>query len=220
MAIPAYNTTVKVTGSSTSLTAEPCSLVSGKTYRITNSAKRILDPATAVVVYDGGSPVDDSDILSYSPLFGTVTFQPSYTVGGAITVDGAYLPTFDLAGAREFSFNRATDLLDVSVFDATADYKRRLYGLGDFTASVGALDTTHTDMDPSGATQTLTTMNDAQTPFVVAIALSSVEYRFWVTIESMEVSGAVDGLIECSLSLQAATQGFVTDGSSVSWAKA
>ncbi len=85
-----YLATVKKGGTPTSTTAEACTLVSGKTYQINDTAKRVWDESVAPVVYDGG--VDHtSDVDSIDYLYGKVTFDSGYTVTGAVTVDVDYV---------------------------------------------------------------------------------------------------------------------------------
>ena len=84
-------------GTSTSMTAEATTLVTGKTYRMTNAAKRMLDPSVAVTVDDGGVPIASANIESIDYLHGIIVLDSGYTPSGAITVDANYLPLSQIA---------------------------------------------------------------------------------------------------------------------------
>src|SRR5690606_16541080 len=64
-------------GNSTSLTDEAMSLVSGKTYQVTDTAKQLLDIGVALVVEDNNVVVSSANIESIDWLFGKVTFKSS-----------------------------------------------------------------------------------------------------------------------------------------------
>lgn len=98
-----YNATIKAIGSTTSFTTEACThLGSGKSYQITNTAKRVWDRATTLTVFDNG--VDKTDkVLTFDYLFGTVTFQSAYSVTGPVTITGSYFPLTALAKYRSFT---------------------------------------------------------------------------------------------------------------------
>jgi len=114
-----YVASIKKSGTPTTITDEETTLLSGKTYQVTNAAKRILDRNTAVTVKDGGVAVDAANIVSINYLFGRVTFKNTYTPGGAITIDGKYLPTTEVAGANDFTLTQRAAVIDKTDF-ATA----------------------------------------------------------------------------------------------------
>lgn len=108
-----YMTTIKKVGTSTALTDEPMSLVSGKTFQVTDATKRVLNRAVAIVVEDGGTPVAASNIESVDYLFGTVTFTSGYTVGGTITIaSGSYLPLASVGCANSFTLTQQANAND------------------------------------------------------------------------------------------------------------
>jgi len=113
-----YSATIKKAGSATAMTAEAMTLVSGKTYRVTNTAKRILDSSDTFIVYDNG--VDQTDeVQSYNYLFGEVTFKSSYSVTGPVTITGDYLPTTAFGNANQFTLTQTAETIETSDF-ATA----------------------------------------------------------------------------------------------------
>lgn len=50
-----YVANILKSGTATTFTTEAAALVSGKTYRITDATKRVLDRNTAVVIYDNAA---------------------------------------------------------------------------------------------------------------------------------------------------------------------
>ena len=108
--------TGEVSGTAVAMTAEACSLVSGTTYQVTNAAKRIIDPATAVTVKDAGTPIAAANVtIDY--LFGL--FTPGQRPGWRVTVDASYLPTTTIAEAKSVDLNVAVDLVDSTSFDSS-----------------------------------------------------------------------------------------------------
>lgn len=196
-------------GTSTSMTAEATTLVTGKTYRITNAAKRMLDPAVAVVVDDGGSPVSASDILSIDYLHGLVTFDPSYTVSGAVTFDASYLPLSQIADVYTASFSTSVMMLDDTVYE-DAQISRKP-GLKDISGSFSCYDegaTALSSLLEAGTVLYLTWMQTGSG--------STPHLRARVLLESEDVSAAVDGLIESTYNFTGASLKSV-EGRDVSW---
>jgi len=107
-----YVATIKEAGTTTSMTAEAASLVSGKTYQIDDITKRVLDIDTAVVVDDSAAPVSAADIESIDYLHGRVTFASTYTPSGAVTFDCNYFPMVALGTSRSFSLNMTAEAID------------------------------------------------------------------------------------------------------------
>ena len=109
-----YNADLKKDGTPVATTGEAMSLVSGKTYRIDDTAKEVWDPDLTITVYDNASPVAAVDIESFNYLFGQVTFTSGYTVIGAITIDVTYFPLATFGKARSFTLTQSSDPLDTS----------------------------------------------------------------------------------------------------------
>jgi hypothetical protein len=114
--VAGYLVTIKKSGSPTSMTDEATTLVSGKTYQITSAAKRAIDLATALTVKDGSTDVT-AQVESIDYLNGLVTFKSSYSVSGAITVTGAYLPLSTLAKGRSFNLTQNAAEIDDTVYE-------------------------------------------------------------------------------------------------------
>jgi hypothetical protein len=88
---PGYGAKLFKPGTSTAMTDEAAALVSGKTYQITDTAKRCINRAVAVVVEDNAVN-HTADVESIDYLFGRVTFKSTYTVTGSVTITGEYFP--------------------------------------------------------------------------------------------------------------------------------
>ena len=132
-----YQVGLKKSGTPTTMTAEACSLVSGKTYKITNAAHAVMDPATVPVVKGNAIVIANSNILNIDYLFGTVTFIPAYTPTTPITIDGKYLPMTVIGGAKTFNLQLSCSTIDTTTIAAaqangglrTYDYGLRNVGL-------------------------------------------------------------------------------------------
>lgn len=123
-----YQAAIKRVGASTPMTSEPMSLVSGKTFRVTDTTKSLLDYNLPVTIEDDGVAVAASNIQSINHVVGKVTFVSSYTPTGAITVTGAYLPTSVLTCARSVSVSQSADTLETGCFNTiTANGGFELY---------------------------------------------------------------------------------------------
>ena len=92
-----YVASIKSSGTSTSMTSEAMSLVSGKTYKIASAAKEIFDYNQALTFSDGSGPISAANIDSIDYLFGTVTFVSTFTPTGSVTVTGHYLPMSEVS---------------------------------------------------------------------------------------------------------------------------
>lgn len=104
-------------GVATTMTDEACTLVSGKTYQITATTKRVIDRKSAFTVKDNA--VDKTDqVLSVDPLFGNVTFKSTYTVTGPVTVTGKYLPLATVGRFRGYTLGMTADSVDETDYDA------------------------------------------------------------------------------------------------------
>lgn len=201
----------KTSGSATAMTDEATTNVSGKIYRITASAKRLMDPATAVVVEDGGTPVDAEDILRIDYLDGTVEFQSGYTVGGSVTITGAYLTATQICTMNQFTLTQTADAVDkTNMCNVQTNGGFREYEVGlktvsldlsgffdatpDFHSALIAADTVLIDISPNGAPSAgsfcrgiFKPVSDSQSGKVGALEEESVKYELYVPdIDLME----------------------------------
>lgn len=110
-----YKAKILKSGAATAFAAEAMTLVSGKTYKITDPTKNVWDRAVAVVVKDGG--IDHTtDVETIDFLFGRVTFKAAYSPAGAITADGSYLPMTALGKAHEVKMTQTAAVIDETDF--------------------------------------------------------------------------------------------------------
>lgn len=116
MAAVGYKALIKEQSSAIVFTDEATTTADDQIYQMTNTAKRIFDYDTDVVVEDGGSPTAESYTLNR--LNGTVTFT-SVDAGRVITLTGKYVTLVDVVEAKEFSFDGALDMGDKTVFQNT-----------------------------------------------------------------------------------------------------
>lgn len=153
-----YSAVVRMSGTSTAMTGEAATLVSGTTYQINNTAKRIWNPDATFIVYDGVTPVVPT---SFDDLFGTVTLPSA--PAGAVTITGAYLPVFEIAGAHSWSANMVQELLDSTPFKTTDTYRRKTPALKAASGDIAVYDSglsTLTGADFSAVTFTGTGVDD------------------------------------------------------------
>ncbi len=111
-----YCAKIRQGGTAVSMTAEATTFVSGKTYQITATAKRIIDYFSTLTVFDNA--VDHTaDVVSVDYLNGLVTFASGYTVTGPVTVTGYYTPTSVIARAKSFDLTQNANAIDTSDYD-------------------------------------------------------------------------------------------------------
>ena len=136
-----YQVDLKKPGTSTTMTAEAMTLVSGKTYKITNAAKNIWDRTGTFTVYDNAVN-RNSQLLNVDYLYGQVTFLASYTVVGPVTVDGKYFPAVILAKYRNFTLNQtmeAIDNTDIPTAQGNSGHRTFSYGIKSVSLELGGV---------------------------------------------------------------------------------
>ena len=197
--------TLKTGGVSTAFTGAACSLVTGKTYQMNDATKRVLDPAVAVAVTDNGVTVATTN-YEVDYLYGKVTFATAYTVTGPVVVSaGNYLPGLSLAKVTDYSFTCTADVPAVTEFGNAA--VTRQSALKDLSGSLTTLELPQTDLDAGGGTTKLQSLFDNGTPMLLELGFPGGGFfRAWVIIESLDTSGAVDGLVEFTIGFSGAAQ--------------
>ncbi len=205
--IVGHTAALSVGGTPTTATGAACTSTSGASYQINTASRRIIDPATAVVAYDGGVP---ATIASIDYLFGIVTL--SGVAAGAVTIDYKYIPLLALASPRTFEISCMNTILDQTVMATTTAVKSRMTGLKDASGNVGTLDALNTDLDTgTGGDQTLQSYFAASVAKFLDIALSNGKsFRAWILMDTIKTAGAVDGLIEGTFTWQAGPVAGVT----------
>jgi predicted secreted protein len=128
---------LKTSAVATIATGEAMSVITGKTYQVTDPTKRLFSPNHAVVVYAGGVAVAAANILNIDYLYGRVTFVGSYTPAGAVTVDMRYLTATQVAGYRGFTLTQTADGVDqTTIPDAQGNSGHRIFSQGLKTVSL------------------------------------------------------------------------------------
>ena len=184
-----YLASIKGQSSAVAMTAEATTGTGNISYQITNSAKRILDLNTDVVVNVAGSPVTTGFTINY--LTGTVTFETTAT--RTVTITGAYVVLTAIADGKSFSFTGTRETLDKTVFKDT--FKGFEAGLLSGTAEIGRLyvnDVYFLDWLLDGTVKVI--------EFYVADSVTPI--RFYAILTGDNTEATVEGLVEESLSFQ------------------
>jgi hypothetical protein len=194
----AYNTTLKVGDTPTTLANAACTRITANTvYRITDATKRVLDPATAVVV--------ESDPLAngtWGAIAATVDyFTGTVTVadqGGTalVRVSGKYIPLANVLYAKAASFTQAADSLDITDFES-AGWREFLVGLqrGDLSFEVVAA--AAENLGPGTLRDALGGRGEVFVEYQPGG--QGYWYRFWALLDSRATNAPIDGLVGSTL---------------------
>lgn len=193
-AFAGFTTTVKVPGAAVAFTGEATTNLTGKTYQINTSAKRILDPAAAIVVKDGGTPIAESGIAAVDWFLGKVTLVS--VPGGAVTVDASYRPMLPVLLARSASVDVGLNSIDGTTFDDVGEYR----GVpGEHTASgeFQILDMFDTDLDSGGGVVKLQTLLTGRTVALVEYGFNTGAsfFRAWALLEGLMLGSTPADLV-------------------------
>jgi len=202
--------TISITGASTTMTNEATTNTSGFSYQITSTARRIVNPAVAIVIKHN-SGVTWPGNFTFDYLNGIVTLDGAPT--GAVTIDGAFLPSRQITQAYELDVSLSASLADSSLLGTA--FTQRTRALSDITGSLSCYDsglTTYTDVE-------LVDLLDNATTKVIDIAWNGgTNYlRFFAMFENVEPSAAVDGIQSLSASFSANGQTALTTGQEVDY---
>jgi hypothetical protein len=220
VATAAFNSSVRVNGTSTSFSNEATTKLTANTrYQITADAKRLIDPAVSVTVEvdaDGGGAggyvTADPSTYTLDRLFGIVTFAADQGASALVRVSGNYLPVLTLAEVAEYQFKASADTLDKTAFGDTAKTKQP--GLKDISGSLKLHSLISYDHDPGGGTKRLSDLFDAGTPVLLEISRGGKRFRAWIVLESHEAPGSVADLLETNLNFTGAARG---EGAAFGW---
>lgn len=188
--------TIKVGGTSTAMTNEACA-GSGVSYQITSTAKRCVDPGTAVTVKVNGASLADAD---FSLDFATGRITLASSTVQAVTITGNYIPLVSVAEARSASIS-----LPVSVVaDVTrvGDTSRRTLAVAQkCEMSLEHFIAPASDIDDSGSTLLFTTLVDGDPIFVEAAISTNVTLRGWFVPSSVGWSHKLNEALVGTLAL-------------------
>jgi len=198
----AWQAAVRVSGAAVAATGEATTFLGGRRYQVTNTGRRIIDPAVAVVVRDNGTPVAAANILAIDFLFGVVEFQAAYTVTGPVTLDFSWLPTYQVGECRSGSFGLNAELVDASVFET--QWRKRQPTLLDFEGTLQSLQLPVVDIDTvTAGTQSIDGWLKAGTPRLLDVLFASGQrMRAWVLFSGHSIQGEVAGIVTVDVSFQ------------------
>lgn len=204
MATAGFETTLYVGGTPTTMTTEATTEVAaGVTYQVTNTAKRVVDPATAISVADNGGAVAAGNYtLDY--LTGTLTFSVAPTA--PVTITGKYIPLLPIATARSASVSSEVAALDSTVFNTNGE-PGNTPGLRKATASISDLDPAETDLDSGGGTTKLSTFISSRVPMFLKVGYGDGNAFYgWGFLEKRDKSSPAAELVSVELSWSASSR--------------
>lgn len=191
MGVATYTTTIKKSGTSTSMTGEATTLISGTTYGIDDAIKDLFDRDQTFVVKDGGTPIATTD-YTIDYLRGRVTLDSA--PGGAVTIDGYYLPLATLAGANTYDLTVTPAILDTTDI-ADSGWMTNKQGLIDVAFSASRFDDLTTDYRDH--------LVDGDTVVIEIISGGGAEIiRGWFNVSGVAGAGDLEGLEEQNLSFE------------------
>lgn len=194
MALAGYTTTLKVPGEPVALTDEPLTALGSGAFRVTNAAKRILDPGTALsVTVDGGATTYTVDYL-----YGVVTFSDGTPTTATLT--GAYLPTLTVGEARSVSLSLSRVELDTNVFGT--DESENILGKKSADGSLVSLRLTEDTVDVAGTLPTWDALHDNATPKLLEVGLGTEFWRGWVLFPGLQREAPSDGVCQSTINFK------------------
>jgi predicted secreted protein len=209
--VAGFQCLVRRSGDTTAITTEPLSIIadgSSVAFRITDSARRVIDPNVDFHLKNGTTTLAYSAIASMDFLNGEFTLAAAAGAGSvtSLSFSGSYLPLTTAAevivGATSFKLNQSTDLLGIDIFTgSTTDLvRKRLPAMRD--ASL--------DVDTIGNTADLAGLATAQfngTHVVTEVffgADTTARFRGICQVANIDYSGAADGLNTSAVSFKIA----------------
>ena len=198
----AWQAAVRVTGAAVAATGEATTFLGGKRYQVTNTGRRIIEPAVAVVVRDNGIAVAAANILSIDFLFGIVEFQAAYTVTGPVTLDFSWLPTYQVGECRSGTLTINAELVDASVFES--QWRQRQPTLVDVEGSLQSLRLPVVDIDTvTAGTQSIDSWLKAGTPRLLDVLFTTGQrMRAWVLFSGHAIQSEVAGIVTVDVNFQ------------------
>lgn len=213
-AVAAYNTTVKVSGTSTAFTNAACT-GAGTSWQISDTSKQVFDPAVTPTWSDNGTPISSGDIASVDYLTGSVVFTASKT--GPITVSGSYLPLLTVSLAYSATVAPSADSLDVSVFGS--QWRQKIQGLKTLALTLENYHLPSDDLDPGAGTRKFQDLFDNGTVVLIEVDPGGLgagnRVRAYGVLMTEDASAAIDGIVTNSVQFES-TVVTAADGTKVS----
>lgn len=111
-----YNARIRKTGTATAFTDE-ATTVNGDWYEITDRAKSVFDYEAGLIVEDGSGVVAASNIDEIDFLHGRVKFVDGYSVSGAVTLSGEYMPVTTFGCFNSFDLTQSSETIETGCFE-------------------------------------------------------------------------------------------------------
>jgi len=205
--VAGYIATLKQGGTPIAMTSEPTALVTGKTYQVVATAKRMIDYNTPLIVKDGATDVT-VQVLSVDYLNGSVTFKPTYTVLGAVALTGSYVPTTVIGKSRNFTLTQTAaeiDTTDYETAQSNGGWRTFIIGLRTVGLEIGGIYNESLGLQAALASRSImyVEISPANTPDTL--------FRGFFKRSNFGQSGDVGALEESTLTLNL----FVPDGNLV-----
>lgn len=198
-----FNTTLEVTGATTSMSSESMNDTGdGVTFRIDDSAKNVWDWTKSFSFSDGNNNTLSASNYTIDYLVGVVVFDSAPTT--PVTLDsGNYLPKYTLGRAYTTSLELSNEELDETTFGDAA--MRRKAGLDDVSWDFSTYEVEELPIDGSGGSEAtleeiLTGSSSTDRTVVLSVDINSnTQIRSAIQFESESVDTPVDGLAEVSM---------------------
>ena len=195
---------LKLSGAAVAFTTEACTDTGdGKTYQITNAAKRVWDPTASISVFYNGV-LKPATSYTLNRLAGTITFA-SAPGAAPVTVTGSYLPMTTIAEGKSFSFKAAATYAEDTAFGDTDVVRVQMQRMASGAIGMWWLDSSFLTAFLAGA----------QLVVEVAIANGATPIaRAWALLTERGHDVAMAGLQEEALTWEATQD---ADGRSFAW---
>lgn len=144
---PGFNATIKSASTATAIaTPEAMTLVSGKTYKITDATKNFWDATSTFTFADNAVALTGADIESIDYMFGTVTLAAAYTVTGPITATvGSFFTLAAIGCANSVDLSQGTNTQGNTCFNPVGGYAENVAGTKTVSMSLSGLYRTAND---------------------------------------------------------------------------
>lgn len=207
-----YNALIKVSGTATTITDEATTELDAgppQVFQITNAAKRVLDPATAVVIKDDGA-VDVTADFTIDFNAGTVTSAAGgYT---SVTISGKYIPLHTVAQCTVATINASVAELDSSELGEA--FTKLECGKGTAEVEITRLGAMSDVLD--GGSLTWQSVFDGRTLFLLEAVITSTRiFVGWGRLLGIPSEMPQDGLVSHSLSFKSTSRLAVTQNTEV-----
>ena len=206
-----YNAALKVGGTATTITDEATTELDAgppQVFQITNAAKQVLDPATAVVIKDE-TTADVTDDFAIDFNTGTVTSETGGYV--SVTISGKYIPLHTVARVQVATINASVAELDKSSLgNAYTEFD-----CGQMTAEgeINYLAALSDVLD--GGSLTWQSLFDGRTMFLLQAEYASRLFIAWVHLRGVPSELPQGGLVTHNISFKSASRRATTQNTEV-----